>query len=219
MSFSSVLSVGTPVEGVTLLTLNRPKKRNALSEQLRKGIASCLTELSRVDAVRVVVLTGAGEAFCAGFDLEELGRDDMEDVFAEAERYHHEVFTFGKPLVAAVNGKAFAGGMDLATMCDVRFAAEHAEFAQPQVRFGVPAAYDLTRTVLPEGITRDMCLSGRRLSAREAASYGYVSQVVENDRVVERAVEFAEEIAASAAASSMKASFVSSQPGLFGQTR
>lgn len=215
MSYSDVLSVETLDDGVRLMTLNRPNQRNALSWQLRGDIADCLSELGRDDTVRAVVLTGAGEVFCAGFDLKELGEGEMESTFADAERYHHDVFIFPKPLVAAVNGKAFAGGMDLATMCDVRFAAEQAEFAQPQVRFGVPAAYDLTRTVLPEGITRDMCLSGRRLSAREAAGYGYVSQVVESDQIVERAVEFAEEIAASAAASSMKASFVASQPNLF----
>lgn len=100
-------------------------------------------------------------------------------------------------------------------MCDVRIAAERAEFGQPQVRFGVPAAYDLTRTVMPEGTARDLCLSGRRLSAADAVACGYVTRVVADDKIVEQAVAFAQEIAASPAAASMKSSFVAHQPDLF----
>lgn len=215
MSYSQVLNVESLDEGVRLVTLNRPDQRNALSRQLREDIANCLTEMAGDESVRAVVLTGAGKVFCAGFDLKELAEGDASHTFAEAQAYHHKVFTFAKPLIAAVNGKAFAGGMDLATMCDVRIASTETEFAQPQVRFGVPAAYDLIRTVLPEAIARDLCLSGRPLTASDAVRCGYVSQVVENDEVVPTAVAFAQEIAKSAAAQAMKASFVSEQPKLF----
>lgn len=215
MSYSQVLNIESLDDGVRLVTLNRPDQRNALSRQLRDDIGNCLSELAEDEAVQAVVLTGAGKVFCAGFDLKELAEGDAQHTFADAQAYHHKVFTFAKPLVAAVNGKAFAGGMDLAAMCDVRIASTETEFAQPQVRFGVPAAYDLIRTVLPEAIARDLCLTGRPLTASDAARYGFVARVVESEELVPAAVVLAREMATSAAALSMKASFVSAQPDLF----
>ncbi len=202
-------------EAVAIITLNRPEKRNALSSALREEIVRCLDELGADDAVKAVVLTGAGPSFCAGFDLGELASGDMDRIFTEARGYHRAVYTFPKPLIAAVNGPALAGGMDLAIMCDMRIASEGASFGQPQVRMGVAAAYDLIRTVLPEAVARELCLTGRRMDAQEALRLGFVNAVVSPDRLMEEAVGMAKSIAENRASPSTKLQFLKEQPPLF----
>ncbi len=204
-------------DGVALLTLNRPDKRNALSRPLRDEIVRSLDELEKSDVVRAVILTGAGPAFCAGFDRSEFEGGQMAQVFADAAAYHRRVYTFAKPLIAAVNGPALGGGCDLAAMCDVRIAATTAVFGQPQIRFGAGAAYDLMRSVLGSGAAREMCLTGRRYDAREALSLGLVSRVVESHELLDAARTLAGEIAAlpEGMPESLKRSFLENQPGLF----
>lgn len=159
---------------------------------------------------------GAGQGFCAGFDLSEFTEGNMDEIFADAQRYHCEVHTFPKPLIAAVDGSAMAGGMDLALMCDVRVAAESAVFGQPQVKMGIPAAYDLVRSVIPEAHARELCLSGRRVGAQEAQSFGLANRVVADGELMQAALQLASEIAESAGAATMKSCFLESQPNLFG---
>lgn len=107
-----------------MATLNRPKKRNALNYALRQAIIDTLHRLAADNEAKVVVVCGSGGMFCAGFDLDELmAADDSAQVFSQATAYHHAVHTFAKPLVAAIEGAAMAGGMDLALMCDLRVGA------------------------------------------------------------------------------------------------
>jgi enoyl-CoA hydratase/carnithine racemase len=204
-------------DAVGILTLNRPEKRNALSRALRAEIVACLDEAAASDAVRVVILTGAGPAFCAGFDRSEFTGAGMEVVFLEANAYHRRVHRFEKPLIAAVNGPALGGGCDLAAMCDFRLAATTASFGQPQVRFGAPALYDLMRTVIGTGAAREMCLTGRSYEASEALSIGLVNRVVEPPALPEAARSIAREIASlpEGLAAAIKNGFVASQPSLF----
>lgn len=204
-------------EGAAVLTLNRPEKRNALSRALREEIVERLDELAKSDSVRAVVLTGAGPVFCAGFDRSEFAGDGMEEVFAAATVYHRCVYTFAKPLIAAVNGPALGGGCDLAAMCDFRLAATSAAFGQPQVRFGAAAAYDLMRAVLGTGAAREMCVTGRTYDAREALAIGLVNRVVEPGELLDVAVTAAREIAGlpEGIPESAKRGFVAHQPRLF----
>jgi enoyl-CoA hydratase len=179
---------------------------------------SRLDELEKNEAVRVVVLGGAGPAFCAGFDRSEFGSESgMAEAFAEAEVYHRRVYTFAKPLIAAVNGPALGGGCDLAAMCDFRLAATTASFGQPQVRFGAPAAYELMRAVLGTGVAREMCLTGRRYDAREALAAGLVNRVLEPEELLPTARATAREIATlpDGMAEATKRSFLAAQPRLF----
>ena len=203
-------------DGVVLLTLDRPDRRNALSSELRGLLADTLGRLAADDDCRAVVLTGAGSTFCAGFDLGEIAEaESLEELFAEAEAYHHAVHAFPKPLVAAVGGPAVAGGMDLALMCDLRLAHAGATFGQPQVRAGIPAAHDLVRTVVPEPVARDLCLTGRVIDAAEALRVGLANRVVDGDDLLEQALELAALIAASPGAEAAKRRFIDAQPGLF----
>jgi enoyl-CoA hydratase len=203
--------------GIAVLTINRPDKRNALSRALRDEIVHRLDELEKSDTVRVAILTGAGKAFCAGFDRTELAGGKMGEVFADAIAYHRCVYTFTKPLIAAVNGPALGGGCDLAAMCDFRLAATTATFGQPQVRFGAPAIYDLMRAVVGTGTAREMCLTGRSYDAREALAIGLVNRVLEPPELLDAARAAAREIASlpEGMAETAKQSFLAQQSRLF----
>lgn len=204
-------------DGVALLTLNRPGARNALSRALRDALVDAMTRLAEDDGVGAVLLTGAGETFCAGFDLKELSEGNPAHTFADAGRYHAVLHEFPKPLVAAVNGHALAGGMDLAALCDVRLAVASAEFGQPQVRHGIPAAYGLMRCVLPEPTARLVCFSGRRLAASALRVQGFLAEVLgDRSGLMDAALTLAAECAASPTNVAMKAQAVSAQPTLFG---
>jgi enoyl-CoA hydratase len=205
-------------DGVAVLTLNRPEKRNALSRELRQEIVSRLDELEKDGSVRVAVLTGAPPAFCAGFDRSEFaGGGEMAGIFEESMAYHRRVYTFPKPLIAAVNGPALGGGCDLAALCDFRLAATTAVFGQPQVRFGAPAIFELMQSVMGAGAAREMCLTGRRYDAREALAIGLVNRVLEPDELLESASATAREIASlpEGIAETAKRSFLAQQPRIF----
>jgi len=204
-----------PQAGVVVLTLNRPQQRNALSSALRDDIVQALAEAAADAAVGAVVLTGAGDAFCAGFDLRELAQGDARKLFAQARAYHQAVYTFPKPLLAAVNGPALAGGMDLALMCDMRVGTPTATLGQPQVKAGVPAAHALVRAVLGESAARWLCLTGERLDAPRALALGAFAEVVDAHALLTIAVTRATAMAASPAARAMKAAMVGQQAPLF----
>jgi len=202
-------------EGIGLITLNRPEKRNALSRTLRDDIVSCLESLEQQPNVNAAIITGAGQAFCAGFDLAEFQTGDMQEIFAHATGYHHQVYNSAIPLVAAVNGQAVAGGMDLAMMCDLRIASSAAVFGQPQVKAGIAAAFDLLRTLIPEALARELCLTGRVMNANEALKVGLINEITEPPQLLNRACEVATQITGSKASKAMKQRFIQSQPDLF----
>lgn len=191
----SELRCDRPADGVALVTLDRPERRNALSISLRDGLADLLDELAADDTVRCVVLTGVGTTFSAGFDLGEFttAADDpafAERLWASSDRYHATVLSFPLPLVAAVNGPAIAGGFDLAVCCDVRVGAERAHFSHPERTFG-PVVYGPLRELVGGAVARDLCLTGRRLDAAEAHRVGLLRSVVPDERVVDEALAVA----------------------------
>jgi len=202
-------------ENVAIITLNRPQKHNALSTALREEITLCLEELEKYEEVKVVILTGAGPSFCAGFDLKEFSDGNIDGIFAQAAIYHHKVYNFSKPIIAAINGSALAGGMDLAAMCDIRIASEEASFGQPQVQMGIPAAYELIRTIIPEAAARELCLTGRRINAEEAKNIGLISKIVPGKKLMEEAINLGKLMAGNTAIQTTKGQFLKTQPKLF----
>ncbi len=183
---------------VALVTLNRPDKRNALSIALRNEIDHCLGELADDDAVSVVVITGAGPVFCAGFDRNEFFVREpahLEALMESTDRFHLRLMNYPKPLVAAINGSAMGGGLDLAVLCDVRVAAENAAFAHPEIKFGAPTLYGPLAETIGGGLARDLCLTGRRIDAQEAYRIGLVSSVVPLDRLLNEAMVVATSVA------------------------
>jgi enoyl-CoA hydratase/carnithine racemase len=183
---------------VAIVTLNRPDKRNALSIALRNELDHCLEELADDDGVSVVVITGAGPVFCAGFDRNEFFVREpahLEALMDSTDRFHLRLLNFPKPLVAAINGSAMGGGLDLAVLCDVRVAADNAVFAHPEIKFGAPTLYGPLAETIGGGLARDLCLTGRRIDAQEAYRIGLVSSVVPLDRLLDEAIAVAGGIA------------------------
>jgi enoyl-CoA hydratase len=181
---------------VAVLTLDRPEKRNALNAVLRDEIADAIEAIDADEQTKVVVLTGAGSAFCAGFDLTEFDQGgDVIGQFAENPhnpfRFHEVLGAFSKPLVGAINGPALAGGFDLAAQCDVRIASDAAVFGHPEIKFGAPTIVSQLSHIVGGAIARDLCLSGRRIDATEAHRIGLVIKVVAADALMEEAIAYA----------------------------
>ena len=182
-------------DGVATLTLNRPARRNALSIRLRHEITDTLAAWGSDRGVRAVILTGAGTAFCAGFDLDEFARAELaREIRDSSRRYHLAVWHFGKPLIAAINGPAFGGGFDLWTLCDIRIASRTAVFAHPEIKFGAPPLYTQLVWIVGMGMARELCLTGRKIDAAEAQAVGLVSRVVEPDQLAAEALACARTI-------------------------
>ncbi len=172
--------VSGPADGVARITLNRPGKRNALSVALRDEVSDALDTLGAHEAVKTVVITGAGEVFSAGFDLKEFQVPDIgfqERLWESSDRFHRTVLHFPLPLVAAVNGPALAGGFDLAVMCDIRVAATTARFAHPEITFG-DVVYGPLRDLVGGAVARELCFTGRAVDAEEAHRLHLVARVV-----------------------------------------
>src|ERR1700739_4892331 len=179
---------------VATITLNRPDKRNAISYELIEDMLSALEEVAQSSAL-VLILTGAGKAFCSGMDLENLkaliGRSpeqSLKDSQITA-RLFRTLYDFSKPTIAAVNGAAIAGGTGLATLCDFTLAVPEAKFGYTEVKIGfVPAIVSafLLRQV-GEKIARDLLLTGRLFDATEALHIGLITEIVPADGLIHRA--------------------------------
>ena len=187
--------------GVATVTLNRPEKRNALSIQLLNEVLAALDEIEKSNA-QVLTLTGAGKAFCAGMDLDELktltGKSHDENVedSRRMARVFRKLYDFPKPTIAAVNGAAIAGGTGLATMCDFTLAAPDAKFGYTEVRIGFVPAIVSSILVWQVGhkIARNLLLTGRIFEATEGHRLGLVNEVVPAEQLMGRARELATQL-------------------------
>jgi len=187
------------------VTLARPAKLNSLTSAMLDELERCARELDADTQVRVVILTGEGEkAFCVGADINEWAALQPLDMGRRWVRRGHQVFDqwarLRQPVIAAINGHAFGGGLELAITADIRIAAEGAQFALPEASIAtVPGWSGTQRLVQLIGASRAkyLALSGQRLSAADALACGLVHEVVA-DSLNERAVELAREMASKA---------------------
>jgi enoyl-CoA hydratase len=192
--------VARPAIGVIQLTLNRPAARNALGTLMLREIAAELTAATADDALRAVVLTGGVDYFAAGADIREMAPlGPVEILGHERARHWRTIQTFGKPLIAAVNGYALGGGCELALCADIICAGANARFGQPEINLGmIPGAggtQRLTR-VVGKALAMQMVLTGAPIDAQTALTAGLVVSVDEPERALARAVEIAAVIAA-----------------------
>src|SRR6202521_4178912 len=197
---------------VAHITLNRPEKRNAISTQMIAELQSALDAIEKSHA-RVGIVTGAGKAFCAGMDLEMLAAiakqspGENQDDSRRIAKMLRRIWSFPRPLIAAVNGAAFAGGCGIATLCDFTLASPEAKFGYTEVKIGfLPAIVSvfLTRQV-GEKRSRDLLLTGRIISAAEAKEFGMVSEVVPTERLLDRVQELVAELIAASPSSVTRA--------------
>ena len=189
-------------DGVAWLTLNRPQARNALSIALMSEMEAALETLAADRQTRIVVITGAGPAFCAGHDLRELranpGRQHYEAVFAQCARLMTRIVRLPKPVIARVHGVATAAGCQLVASCDLAVAAQDARFATPGVNIGLFCSTPMV--ALSRAVGRkpamEMLLTGNLIGADEARQWGLINRVVPAEKLDEAVQALAREIAA-----------------------
>ncbi len=178
-------------DGVAVVTINRPDKLNALNDRVMEELDACFTALHHDDAVRGVILTGAGaKAFVAGADIGELAQQSPiqgQDRSIRGQRILNRIEHLGKPVVAAVNGFALGGGCELAMACHVRVASDNARLGTPEVKLGIMCGYAGTQRLprlVGKGRALEMLLSGEMVDAQEAHRIGLVNKVVPQDKLL-----------------------------------
>jgi enoyl-CoA hydratase len=194
---SDVVLVSTD-DGIMTITINRPEAKNAVNKAVAEGIAAAIDELDSNDAIRVAVLTGAGGSFCAGMDLKAFVSGELPVVegrgFAGVTEAPPK-----KPLIAAIEGFALAGGFELAITCDLIVAADNSKFGIPEVKRGLVAAggglVRLPRQI-PSRLAMELALTGDFVSAQRAYEIGLINRVVTAGSALEQATELARTIAA-----------------------
>lgn len=194
---------------VLVVTMNRPEARNALSGEMMQIMSEAWDEVNANPDIRVAIITGAGGHFCAGADLKAMTRQNPGEAMSEGSKTGSfdpttlkpllKGFLLDKPLIAAVEGFAVAGGTEILQGTDIRVAGESAQFGVAEVRWGLFPFGGSTvrlRRQIPYTIAADMLLTGRRISAREALEYGLIGYVVPDGGALDKAKEIAELIAA-----------------------
>lgn len=186
---------------VRLLTINRPERMNSLSPELSDALIEAFVEAGADPDIRAIVLTAVGDrAFCAGADLKARAQEDtdgkpFQPLLSRVQRYVFEVvYETIKPTIAALNGSAVAGGLELALACDMRVAAEHALLGLPEAKRGKGAHFAnvMLPRMIPSGIAFEMLYLGEYLSAEEARHWGLLNRVVPRGEALNEAMRMAE---------------------------
>jgi enoyl-CoA hydratase/carnithine racemase len=187
-------------DGVAVITIDRPQQRNAINRGVNEGLRKAFGQFEQDASLRVAILTASGDkAFCAGMDLKEAAALKLRVPPRDFLPILGDTMHVTKPVIAAVNGLAYAGGWLFAQMCDLCIAADHAVFGitEAKVGRGMPWAAPLIH-MLPQRIMMELLLTGQPLSAQRAYELGYVNAVVPLDQLKPRAMEMARTIAANA---------------------
>ena len=203
-SLSDMLLVESET-GIVRLTLNRPERRNALSEAMLTELGAALERIAADRSARVVVLGAAGPVFCSGHDLGEMiGRSeaDYQSLFARCSRVMQQIRLLPQPVIARVQGLATAAGCQLVATCDLAVAAAEAKFATPGVRIGLFCTTPMVPLVraVPPKVAMEMLLTGIPITAQRALAAGLVNRVVPADQLDASIRELADAILASSAA-------------------
>ena len=183
-------------DGVATITINRPAKYNALNQIVRAALLDFFKQAAEDDAVRVIVLTGAGEkAFAAGADITGfpgIGSKEVREPAKQGQDLSVYIESIGKPVIAAVNGFALGGGCELAMACDIRYASANARFGQPEILLGIIPGYGGT-VRLPRlvglGVAKELVFTGDQIKADEALGIGLVNKVFESIEALHEGVK------------------------------
>jgi enoyl-CoA hydratase len=200
MAVSESLIVERPSDDIVVLKINRPQVRNALNLEVRASLAEKITQYGAEKAVRCLIVTGSDAAFAAGADIGEMAEADPVEVMSRnVQKYWRAIMDCPKPLIAAVEGYALGGGLELALCADIIIAGEGAKLGLPEVKVGIlPGAGGTQKLARLVGRHRAMLLimTGRVFGAAEALGMGVVSEVAPSGQALQRALDVAREIAA-----------------------
>jgi methylglutaconyl-CoA hydratase len=197
---------------IAKITLNRPDRRNAINSQMIAELQTSLDTIEKSHS-RVVIVTGAGKAFCAGMDLDMLAAitkqspAENQDDARRIAKMLRRIWSYPRPMIAAVNGAAYAGGCGIATLCDFTLAVPEAKFGYTEVKIGfLPAIVSvfLTRQI-GDKRSRDLLLTGRIIEAQEAKEFGMVTAVVPAEQLEERTLALANDLIAASPSSLTRA--------------
>lgn len=187
--------------GILHVTLNRPEQLNALSQGVLQRLLSIFHQAKEDKAVKALLITGEGKAFCAGADITQLagltGAEDGMEFARFGQSVFRELENLGKPSLAAIQGYAFGGGCELAMAATIRIAATNTVFGQPEIKLGVIPGFGGTQRLsrlVGKGRAMELCLTGRRFSADEAYRYGLVSELLAPEKLVERGIAILTEL-------------------------
>ena len=188
-------------EHVLIITLNRPDKYNALNLQINQDLKTALRYAKEYNDIRVIIITGAGKAFCAGADVSMFGSDEFKVAWAEPQKYFvspDDFFQLYKPIIAAVNGLAVGEGMNIALVCDFIYASENAYFIEATTNMGLLAEFNAIFT-LPKTVgvqrAKELIYTTDRVYAHEALQIGLVNKVFPHEELIPKTLETAEKIA------------------------
>ncbi len=203
----ATVEIEDPIPGVRRFTLNRPEKRNAMSNQLRRELLEGLQAADGDDAVRVSIIRGAGKCFSSGYDLgSDLGADQPYWTSEAGMQWARHVtagwtsiWDLYKPVIAQVHGYAMAGGLELVGACDLAYGALDARFSHPVTRFALPD-FDWFPTHLPPRVAMELQVAGREFNGSEAAVAGIINQAFAADELEERVLAIAERISQTSSA-------------------
>ena len=187
-------------DGVLWFRLNRPEALNAINEDVVKAFKELVEKVKSEKDIRVVIITGSGKAFCAGADIKMFSESDFfraREIIAELGKILEEMEDLDTPTIAAVNGYALGGGCEIAMACDIIVASEKASFGQPEINLGIiPGLGGTQRLSRLVGWKKamELCLTGERISAKEAEKLGLVNRVVPAEKLEEEVAKLAETI-------------------------
>ncbi|MCR9103837.1 MAG: enoyl-CoA hydratase [Gammaproteobacteria bacterium] len=182
-------------EGFAVVTLNRPDAMNALSRELRRDFVAAFKRCTEDEDIRVLILTGTGKAFCAGFDLKELGSGATDNTAEEVNNVVARAMEdFNGPIIGAINGHCITGGFEMALACDIIIASENARFADTHARVGMLPGWGLSQK-LPRLIglsrAREIAFTGAAIDAQKAYEWGLVNHVLQPEALLPKAMEMA----------------------------
>lgn len=198
MNFNNILI--EKKEGIAKITINRPNVLNALNVETINEITTCIKELEKDKKIKVVILTGKGKAFIAGADISQMKNMTPVESKKFAEIGHNMLFTIENsplPFIAAVNGYALGGGCETLMACDISIASKNAIFGQPEINLGIHPGFGGTQRLprlVGKMIAKELLLTGKNINAEEAMRIGLINDIVEDDKLMEKAYKIAESI-------------------------
>jgi enoyl-CoA hydratase len=177
-------------EGYAVVTLDRPREMNALTKEMRRELDDCFEMLEKDTSVNAVILTGGDTVFSAGMDLAELSQlpdGELDDYISSIIGCLERIYTFRKPVVAAVSGIALGGGFNIAVICDLIIASETAIFGHPELKFGLNPLFDPLRRIVGVSKAKEITMLGEPIAAKEALRIGLVNKVAPPEKFMEEA--------------------------------